>query len=66
MRKRNENNEITRCKTRLVAKDFSQRLGIDYDETYSQVVDVITLRFLIGLAMYYEHASYGCSHNIFI
>ena len=49
--KRNENNEITRYKVRLVAWDFSQRFGIDY-ETYSPMMDEITLRFLIGLTMY--------------
>ena len=52
MRKRNENNEITRYKTRLVAQGFSQRPEIDYEKTYFSVVDAITLRFLIGLTVY--------------
>ena len=52
VRKRNENNEITRYKARLVAQGFSQRPGIDYEETYSPVVDAITLRYLIGLTVY--------------
>ena len=52
MRKRNENNEITRYKTRLVAQGFSQRPEIDYEKTYFSVVDAITLRFLISLDMY--------------
>ena len=52
VRKRNENNEITRYKARLVARGFSQRPGIDYEETYSPVVDAITLRYLIGLTVY--------------
>ncbi|KAL4026479.1 hypothetical protein IC575_014910 [Cucumis melo] len=47
--KRNENNEVTRYKARLVAQGFSQRPGIDYEETYSPVVDAITLRYLISL-----------------
>ena len=50
VRKRNENNEIIRYKVRLVAQGFSQRPGIDYEETYSLVIDAITLRFLISLA----------------
>ncbi|KAL0546737.1 hypothetical protein IC582_016650 [Cucumis melo] len=47
--KRNENNEVTRYKARLVAQGFSQRPGIDYEVTYSPVVDIITLRYLISL-----------------
>ncbi|XP_019085447.1 PREDICTED: uncharacterized protein LOC109126386 [Camelina sativa] len=50
VRKRNEENEITRYKARLVAQGFSQRPGIDYKETYSPVVDAITFRFLMSLA----------------
>ncbi|KAL0556350.1 hypothetical protein IC582_004863 [Cucumis melo] len=51
VRKRNENNEVTRYKARLFAQGFSQRPGIDYEETYSPVVDAITLRYLISLAV---------------
>ena len=48
VRKRNENNDIIRYKARLVAQGFSQRPGIDYEETYSPVMDTITFRFLIS------------------
>ncbi|RVW93168.1 Retrovirus-related Pol polyprotein from transposon TNT 1-94 [Vitis vinifera] len=51
VRKRNENNEIIRYKARLVAQGFSQRPGVDYEETYSPVMDAITFRFLISLAV---------------
>ncbi|KAL0541611.1 hypothetical protein IC582_021664 [Cucumis melo] len=51
VRKRNKNNEVTRYKTRLVAQGFSQRSGIDYEETYSPAVDAITLRYLISLTV---------------
>ena len=47
--KRNEKNEILRYKACLVVQGFSQRLGIDYEETYSPVMDVITFRYLISL-----------------
>jgi hypothetical protein len=51
VRKRNEKNEIIRYKARLVAQGFSQRPGIDYEETYSPVMDAITFRFLISLVV---------------
>ena len=51
VRKRNEKNEITRYKARLVAQGFSQRPGIDYDETYAPVMDAITFRYLISLVV---------------
>ena len=40
-----------RYKARLVAQGFSQRPGIDYEETYSPVMDAITFRYLISLAV---------------
>ncbi|KAL1219805.1 Retrovirus-related Pol polyprotein from transposon TNT 1-94 [Cardamine amara subsp. amara] len=51
VRKRNEHGEIVRHKAQLVAQGFSQRPGIDYEETYSPVVDATTFRFLISLAI---------------
>ena len=35
----------------MVAQGFSQRPGVDYEETYSPVVDATTFRFLISLAV---------------
>ena len=52
MRKRNEKNEIVQYKARLVAQGFSQRPGIDYKETYSPVMDVITFHYLISLVVF--------------
>ncbi|CAM8895100.1 unnamed protein product [Rhodiola kirilowii] len=51
-KKRNEKNEIVRYKARLVAQGFSQRPGIDFEETYSPVMDGITFRYLISLAVH--------------
>ena len=36
---------------RLVVQGFSQKLGIDYEETLSPVMDAITYNFLISLAV---------------
>jgi hypothetical protein len=51
VRKHNEKNEIIRYKARLVAQGFSQRPSIDYEETYSPVMDAITFRFFISFVV---------------
>ena len=50
--KKNEKNEIQRYKARLVAQGFSQSPGVDYEETYSPVMDAITLCYLISFTVH--------------
>jgi hypothetical protein len=38
-----------RCKARLVAQGFMQRSDIDFNETYSPVMNGITFRYLISI-----------------
>jgi hypothetical protein len=40
---------VVRYKARLVAQGFTQRPGINYDETYSPVMSGITFRYVISM-----------------
>jgi hypothetical protein len=48
--KQNETNEVMRYKARLVAQGFTQRPDIDFNETYSPVMNEITFQYFIFLA----------------
>ncbi|GKC20531.1 retrotransposon protein, putative, ty1-copia subclass [Tanacetum coccineum] len=42
-------------KALLVAKGFTQTLGIDYEETFSPVADIRAIRILIAIAAFYDY-----------
>ena len=50
-RKRDEHGNILRFKVRLVAQGFTQKPGIDFEQTYSPVMDSTSFRYLLSLAV---------------
>ena len=51
VRKQNEIGEIVGYKARLVAKGFTQYPGQDYNETYTPVIRMATLRVILALVL---------------
>jgi hypothetical protein len=51
MNKEGEKGEVVRNKSRLVAQGFSQKEGIDYEETFAYVVHLEAIRILLAFSV---------------
>ena len=51
-RKFDAQGNVTRYKARLVAQGFTQRPGVDYDQTYSPVMHTTSFRYLLALKVH--------------
>ena len=47
---KNDNKKLLKYKTRLVVKGFGQKQGIDFDESFSSVVKMCSIRVILELA----------------
>jgi hypothetical protein len=50
--KRDEHGAVFKHKARLVVKGYVQRHGIDYDEVFTSVAQLDSMRLLIALVVY--------------
>lgn len=52
--KHNSNGIINRYKARLVAKEFHQQYGVDFEETFSPVIKPPTMRIILSFAIQFN------------
>jgi len=63
--KHNADGFVSRYKTRLVAKGYAQTYGIDYEETYSPIAKMTTVRAIIAMVTAKRWSLYEMDVNNF-
>ena len=53
-RNREVDGKVETYKTRLMAKGYSKKSGFDYEETFSPMVIIKSIRILLSIAPYYD------------
>ena len=54
-KKQTDDGNVTVYKARLVAKGFRQVQVIDYDETFSPIVMLKSIRIMLAIAAFYDY-----------